>query len=131
MPARIEGAGAVAPACEGGAPCSAWLGCGPGHGAPRQDARRCALFESERFFSDLYCLAPGQTPARPQSRRSDKVYYVAERPRTIQVGDEVEDVEPGVAVLGSAVRTPTAWDNRSGSPGHAAGLRWRRKPEHA
>lgn len=64
--------------------------------------QKVALFTSERFFCDLYCLAPGQAQ-RPHSHGdADKVYYVLAGRATIQVGEEVADVEPGVAVLAPA-----------------------------
>jgi len=74
--------------------------------------QKVALFESGRFFCDLYCLAPGQSQRVHSHAGSDKVYYVLSGCATIQVGDEVEDVESGVAVLAPA-GFPHGVDNRS------------------
>jgi len=64
--------------------------------------QKVSLFESGRFFCDLYCLAAGQSQRTHSHSDSDKVYYVLSGLATIQVGDEVAEVEPGVAVLASA-----------------------------
>jgi mannose-6-phosphate isomerase-like protein (cupin superfamily) len=74
--------------------------------------QKVALFESGRFFCDLYCLASGQSQRVHSHAGSDKVYYVLSGCATIQVGDEVEDVEPGVAVLAPA-GVPHGVENRS------------------
>lgn len=64
--------------------------------------QKVALFATDRFFCDLYCLAPGQAQ-RPHSHpHSDKVYYVTSGCATITVGEEVAEAEPGVAVLAPA-----------------------------
>jgi mannose-6-phosphate isomerase-like protein (cupin superfamily) len=77
--------------------------------------QKVGLFESRRFFCDLYCLAPGQAQ-RPHSHAdSDKVYYVLSGRPTIHVGEEVADVEPGVAVLAPAGLSHGV-DNRSSGP---------------
>ena len=91
--------------------------------------QKVALFESGRFFCDLYCLAPGQSQRVHSHAGSDKVYYVLSGCATIQVGDEVEDVEPGVAALAPA-GVPHGVDNRSGSPVTLL-VFMAPKPEHA
>jgi mannose-6-phosphate isomerase-like protein (cupin superfamily) len=74
--------------------------------------QKVALFESERFFCDLYCLRPGQAQ-RPHSHgASDKVYYVLGGRAMIQIGEEVADVEAGGAVLAPAGQ-PHGVANRS------------------
>jgi quercetin dioxygenase-like cupin family protein len=77
--------------------------------------QKVVLFDSERCFCDLYCLAPGQSQRVHSHAGSDKVYYVLSGRATIQVGDEVEDAESGVAVLAPA-GMPHGVDNRSGAP---------------
>jgi quercetin dioxygenase-like cupin family protein len=74
--------------------------------------QKVALFESSRFFCDLYCLTPGQSQRMHSHAESDKVYYVLSGRATIQVGEEVAEVEPGVAVLAPA-GLPHGVDNRS------------------
>jgi len=77
--------------------------------------QKVALFESGRFFCDLYCLAPGQSQRVHSHAESDKVYYVLSGRATIQVGGEVDEVEAGVAVLAPA-GLPHGVDNRSAGP---------------
>jgi len=77
--------------------------------------QKVALFESGRFFCDLYCLAPGQSQRVHSHADSDKVYYVLSGRPTIQVGEEVGEVEAGVAVLAPA-GLPHGVDNRSAGP---------------
>ena len=77
--------------------------------------QKVALFESERFFCDVYCLAPGQAQRAHSHSHSDKVYYVTSGCATIQVGEDVAEVEPGVAVLAPA-GLPHGVTNRSSAP---------------
>jgi len=77
--------------------------------------QKVALFESGRFFCDLYCLAPGQSQRVHSHAESDKVYYILNGRPTIQVGEEVAEVEAGVAVLAPA-GLPHGVDNRSAGP---------------
>ena len=77
--------------------------------------QKVALFENDRFFCDLYCLAPGQAQRVHSHPQSDKVYYVLSGRATIQVGEEVAEVESGVAVLAPA-GLPHGVDNRSAGP---------------
>jgi quercetin dioxygenase-like cupin family protein len=74
--------------------------------------QKVPLFESGRFFCDLYCLAPGQSQRVHSHPESDKVYYVLSGRVAIQVGEEVGDVEAGVAVLAPA-GLPHGVENRS------------------
>ena len=60
------------------------------------------LFETSRFFCDLYCLEPGQSQAPHTHDDEDKVYVVLEGEGTILVGEEETGVEPGQAVLAEA-----------------------------
>ena len=64
--------------------------------------QKVALFQSERLFCDLYCLAPDQAQHLHSHPHSDKVYYVTSGCATIQVGEEIAEVESGVAVLAPA-----------------------------
>ena len=60
------------------------------------------LFETDRFFCDVYCLEPGQSQAPHDHTGSDKVYVVLEGEGTFRVGDEEESLEVGQAVLAPA-----------------------------
>ncbi|HMB70444.1 MAG TPA: cupin domain-containing protein [bacterium] len=57
------------------------------------------LFETSRFFADLYCLEPGQAQAPHTHEGSDKVYVVLEGEGTFLVGSEEASLEAGQAVL--------------------------------
>ena len=64
--------------------------------------RKNSLFETARFFCDLYCLEPGQSQSPHAHLGSDKVYVVLEGEGTFQVGAEEESLEVGQAVLAPA-----------------------------
>ena len=49
---------------------------------------KVSLFDSERFFCDVYCLEPGQTQKVHAHNGSDKIYYVLEGRGKITVGSE-------------------------------------------
>ncbi|MEZ5066466.1 MAG: cupin domain-containing protein [bacterium] len=61
--------------------------------------RKSNVFETSRFFCDLYCLEPGQSQAPHAHAGEDKVYVVLEGEGTFQVDEEFEAVEAGFAVL--------------------------------
>jgi quercetin dioxygenase-like cupin family protein len=60
------------------------------------------LFETERFFLDVYCLEPGQAQKAHAHAGSDKVYAVLEGAVVAQVGGEERELKPGEAVLAPA-----------------------------
>ncbi|GJM45628.1 MAG: hypothetical protein DHS20C21_24700 [Gemmatimonadota bacterium] len=64
--------------------------------------KKNSLFETARFFCDLYCLEAGQSQAPHDHAESDKVYIVVEGEGTFQVGAEFEALEAGQAVLAPA-----------------------------
>lgn len=57
------------------------------------------LFETERFFLDVYCLKPGQAQKAHAHPDSDKVYVVLEGSCEASVGDEKRNVSEGAAVF--------------------------------
>jgi mannose-6-phosphate isomerase-like protein (cupin superfamily) len=61
--------------------------------------RKSNLFETPRFFLDVYAFEPGQEQKPHDHAGSDKVYLVVEGHGVIQVGKESADVSPGDAVL--------------------------------
>ncbi len=77
--------------------------------------QKAALFDSPRFFCDLYCLAPGQAQRMHAHTDSDKVYYVLTGQATVQVGEEQATVDPGWAVLAPS-GTDHGVSNRSCDP---------------
>jgi quercetin dioxygenase-like cupin family protein len=64
--------------------------------------RKRNLFETGRFFCDLYCLEAGQSQPPHAHAGSDKVYVVLEGEGTFRVGAEVEALGAGRAVLAPA-----------------------------
>jgi len=64
--------------------------------------QKIPLFDSARFFCDVYCLKTGQAQRAHAHPDADKVYYVLKGHATVQVGDEVGLVEAGEAVLAPA-----------------------------
>lgn len=64
--------------------------------------RKSPLFETPRFFCDLYCLEPGQSQPQHVHDGEDKVYVVLEGEGTFRVGSEQEALAAGEAVLAPA-----------------------------
>jgi len=73
----------------------------------RLDARRfdaakmqkVGLFETERFFCDIYCLDPGQAQKPHAHAGADKVYAVLEGIVRVSVGADEETLRAGDVVL--------------------------------
>lgn len=57
------------------------------------------LFDTPRFFCDVYCLEPGQAQKPHRHDGSDKVYAVLEGEVRARVGEEAAVLGPGDAVL--------------------------------
>jgi quercetin dioxygenase-like cupin family protein len=60
------------------------------------------LFETPRFFCDVYCLEPGQAQKPHRHEAADKVYAVLEGEVLVRVGEETAAVAAGAAVLAPA-----------------------------
>jgi len=60
------------------------------------------LFETPRFFCDVYCLEPGQAQKPHRHDAADKVYAVLEGEVVARVGDEHATLGAGAAVLAPA-----------------------------
>ena len=61
--------------------------------------KKNGIFETERFFCDLYCFEPGQTQSAHTHEGSDKVYYVVKGKGLFQVGAEERELEEGEIVI--------------------------------
>ena len=72
------------------------------------------LFETERFFLDIYCLEPGQSQKAHAHAGSDKVYAVLEGAVHARVGSEEQELREGQAVLAPA-GSEHGIENRSGA----------------
>ncbi|MHB2015839.1 MAG: cupin domain-containing protein [Candidatus Xenobia bacterium] len=60
------------------------------------------LFETPRFFCDVYCLAPGQEQKPHEHADADKVYYVLEGTAQLRIGEETAPAGAGEIVLAPA-----------------------------
>ena len=64
--------------------------------------QKVGLFETDRFFFDLYCLRPGQSQKVHRHQGSDKIYYVLSGRALVHVGGVQEELAAGQAVLAPA-----------------------------
>jgi quercetin dioxygenase-like cupin family protein len=60
------------------------------------------LFETSRFFCDVYCLEPGQAQKPHQHEGADKLYAVLEGEVEARVGTETAQLGVGDVVLAPA-----------------------------
>ena len=60
------------------------------------------LFETSRFFCDVYCLEPGQAQKPHRHDAADKVYLTLEGEVLVRVGQESVSLPAGVAALAPA-----------------------------
>jgi quercetin dioxygenase-like cupin family protein len=71
----------------------------------RFDSKKMAknnVFETRRFFLDLYCLEPGQTQAPHTHDGSDKVYVVLEGQGVFEIDGAHATLARGQALLASS-----------------------------
>jgi len=71
------------------------------------------LFESPRFFCDLYCLRPGQWQKVHSHAGNDKIYFVLRGEVKATVGEESRTLREGELVL-AAAGEPHGVSNDSG-----------------
>jgi len=64
--------------------------------------KKVGLFESERFFLDLYCLEPGQGQKAHAHEGCDKIYLVVEGRARVQVGAETRALVAGECVMAAS-----------------------------
>jgi mannose-6-phosphate isomerase-like protein (cupin superfamily) len=60
------------------------------------------LFQTPRFFCDVYCLEPGQGQAPHRHEGADKVYAVLEGTVRVRLGTEQATMGAGETVLAPA-----------------------------
>jgi quercetin dioxygenase-like cupin family protein len=60
------------------------------------------IFQSPRFFCDIYCFEPGQEQKGHIHGEQDKVYLVLEGKGTFQVGNEKQVLGPGDGTMAPA-----------------------------
>jgi mannose-6-phosphate isomerase-like protein (cupin superfamily) len=73
------------------------------------------VFETPRFFFDVYCLLPGQSQKPHRHDDADKVYAVLEGEVVVLVGGETATIGPGQAALAPATQDH-GLENRSQQP---------------
>jgi quercetin dioxygenase-like cupin family protein len=73
------------------------------------------LFETDRFFLDVYCLKPGQAQKAHAHPDSDKVYVVIEGQCEASVGAEKQNVAEGAAVFCPAGSEHGVFNNSNGN----------------
>jgi quercetin dioxygenase-like cupin family protein len=64
--------------------------------------KKNGVFETERFFCDVYCFEPGQEQQAHTHAGQDKVYCVLEGKGAFQVGAETRELGPGEIALAPA-----------------------------
>ncbi len=64
--------------------------------------QKVSLFETPRFFMDLYCLEPGQEQRAHSHAANDKVYFLLEGAAEVSVGAKSSSLGAGEAVLAPA-----------------------------
>jgi quercetin dioxygenase-like cupin family protein len=60
------------------------------------------MFQTERFFCDMYCFEPGQEQKGHTHGDQDKVYLVLEGQGTFQVGSDKQVLGPGQGTMAPA-----------------------------
>lgn len=60
------------------------------------------IFQTPRFFCDVYCFEPGQDQKGHIHGEQDKVYLVLEGQGTFQVGNDRQVLGPGEGTLAPA-----------------------------
>lgn len=60
------------------------------------------LFQTERFFCDVYCFEPGQEQQGHIHGAQDKIYLVIEGEGTFQVGTDKQVLGPGQGTMAPA-----------------------------
>jgi mannose-6-phosphate isomerase-like protein (cupin superfamily) len=64
--------------------------------------QKLSLFQTPRFFCDVYCLEPGQAQKPHRHEGADKVYAVLEGEVRVRLGEEQATLGAGAAVLAPA-----------------------------
>ncbi|HQU29069.1 MAG: cupin domain-containing protein [Nitrospira sp.] len=68
----------------------------------REKMNKLNLFQSERFFCDVYCLEPGQEQKGHVHADQDKVYFVLEGEGLFTVGQESQSLGMGQGTMAPA-----------------------------
>ena len=68
----------------------------------KEKMKKNGVFETDRFFCDLYCFEAGQEQSPHTHGGQDKVYYVVEGRGMFKVGEEEKELGPGEIALAPA-----------------------------
>ena len=68
----------------------------------QEKMKKNGIFQSGRFFCDIYCFEPGQEQKGHIHGEQDKVYLVLEGKGTFQVGNEKQVLGPGDGTMAPA-----------------------------
>lgn len=60
---------------------------------------KVSLFDTDKFFCDVYCFEPGQNQKVHTHEGSDKIYYVLEGKGQVTVGKTVKELKAGEITL--------------------------------
>jgi len=63
---------------------------------------KVSLFDTDKFFCDVYCLEPGQFQKIHAHEGSDKMYYVLEGQGRVTVGSEEKELNVDEITLAPA-----------------------------
>lgn len=61
--------------------------------------QKVSLFDSGKYFCDLYCLRPGQDQRVHTHEESDKIYVVVRGAGSFHIGGEERELNSGQAVI--------------------------------
>ena len=61
--------------------------------------QKVPLFDSAKYFCDLYCLKPGQDQRIHSHTESDKIYFVLQGRGLFHIAGEERELSPGEAVI--------------------------------
>src|SRR5436190_13589612 len=61
--------------------------------------QKIPLFDSTKYFCDLYCLKPGQDQRVHSHAESDKIYFVLRGTGSFHIGGEERELRSGEAVV--------------------------------
>lgn len=63
---------------------------------------KVSIFDTDKFFCDVYCFEPGQSQKVHSHDDSDKVYYVLEGKGNVTIGSEVRELKANEITLAPA-----------------------------
>ncbi len=71
-------------------------------GFAEEKMKKLNVFETSRFFCDVYCFEPGQAQKAHAHEDQDKLYFVLEGQGTFQVGSESQILEESQGTMAPA-----------------------------